>query len=95
MSHKSSPFLSREEEAELARSNKKAKDVHHASFDEDQGHSLGSPFVGNGQVPLKISFKEMLLGDIPGAYNWKEAEPEIEQETSVLKEGFAAEQSYL
>ena len=33
MSHKSSPFLSREEEAELARSNKKAKDVHHASFD--------------------------------------------------------------
>lgn len=91
MSCESSPFLSREEEAELARSNKKVKDVHRASFNEDQGHSLGSPFVGNGQV----SFKEKLLGDIPGAYNQMEAEPEIEQETSVLKEGFAAEQSYL
>ena len=66
-----------------------------ASFNEDQGHSLGSPFMSNGQVPLKVSFKEKLLGDIPGAYNQMEAEPEIEQETSVLKKGFAAEQSYL
>lgn len=95
LSRESSPFLSREEEAELARSNKKVKDVHHASFNEDQGHSLGFPFVGNGQVPLKVSFKEKLLGHIPGSYNQMEAEPEIEQETSVLKEGFAAEQSYL
>ena len=95
MSHESSPFLSREEEAELARSNKKVKEVHHTSFNEDQGHSFGSPFMGTGQAPLKVSFKEKLLGDIPGAYNQMEAEPEIEQETSVLKEGSAAEQSYL
>ena len=65
------------------------------NFNEDQGHSLGSPFMSNGQVPLKVSFKEKLLGDIPGAYYQMEAEPEIEQEASVLKEGFAAEQSYL
>ena len=51
--------------------------------------------MGNGQFPLKVSFKEKLLGDIPRAYYQMEAEPEIEQEASVLKDGFAAEQSYL
>lgn len=92
----SSLFLFQEEEAELDRSNKKVKDVHHANFNENQGHFLGAPFVGNEQVPLKFSFKEKLLGDIPGAYkqafdftDQMDAEPEKDRVISVLIEGFA------
>lgn len=36
-------FLSREEEAELARSNKKVKDVHHAGFSQGPGAQSPSP----------------------------------------------------
>lgn len=64
--------LSREEEAELARSNKKVKDWHHTRFkagsndrsDED------SPFpdsLGPSNA-TKISFRDKLVGAIPMAY---------------------------
>ena len=60
--------LSREEEAELAWSNKKVKDINHAKFN---GVSrANSPPLGN-QVPelsVKTSFKDKLLGEIPGAF---------------------------
>ena len=60
--------LSREEEAELARSNKKVKDSHHAEFREgliedsptSEGHQRDST--------TGVSFKDKLVGVIPGAY---------------------------
>ncbi|KAK9996644.1 hypothetical protein SO802_021330 [Lithocarpus litseifolius] len=92
-----SPFLSREEEAELARSNKKVKDVHHANFNGDQGFSSSNLLLENGQVSPAVSFKEKLLGDIPGAYRQAfdfteqmEFENEKEPMISVLREGMAA-----
>lgn len=60
--------LSREEEAELTRSNKKVKDTSHAEF--NGGTQPGSPppehqFSGTN---TNSSFKDKLLGEIPGAY---------------------------
>ena len=62
-------FLSREEEVELARSNKKVKDVHHTGFStsqrESQLHQYRNTFsLGNGS-----SFKDKIVGEIPGDYN--------------------------
>nr|POE45152.1 hypothetical protein CFP56_28445 [Quercus suber] len=60
--------LSREEEAELARSNKKVKDSHHTEFKD--GASEGSlPRDSQDVWSLsKSSFKDKLIGEIPGAY---------------------------
>ena len=60
--------LSREEEAELAGSNKKVKDINHAEF--NNGSWVSSPSSRN-QTPeftVKTSFKDKLVGEIPGAY---------------------------
>ena len=60
--------LSRAEEAELRRSNKKVKDSHHANFNDRSGED--SPSQGN-QRPWneqKASFKDKLVGEIPGAF---------------------------
>ena len=60
--------LSREEEAELARSNKKVKDYHHARFSE--GSRESSPPLGQQSSGsfARASFKEKLVGEMPGAY---------------------------
>nr|POF24341.1 hypothetical protein CFP56_27537 [Quercus suber] len=60
--------LSREEEAELTRSNKKVKDSHHANFSDRSGEdspSQGNQSSWNGP---KASFKDKLVGEIPGAF---------------------------
>lgn len=62
--------LFREEEAELECSNKKVKDIRHAKFMASHGsssHIQGcseDPFLGESS-----SFRDKLLGEIPGAYN--------------------------
>ena len=60
--------LSREEEAELARSNKKVKDLHHAEFNVHPRESSPSPGLHNSQSFARASFKEKLVGEMPGAY---------------------------
>ena len=59
---------SREEEAELARSNKKVKDIHHAEFNEGPWES--SPPLGyqSSDSFVKASFKDKLVGEMSGAY---------------------------
>nr|POE71615.1 hypothetical protein CFP56_38661 [Quercus suber] len=60
--------LSREEESELARSNKKVKDFNHAGFNGDSratSPSLGNQDWGSNTKP---SFKDKLVGEIPGAF---------------------------
>lgn len=56
-------FLSRKEENELARSNKKVKETHHA-FDANNPNQLKGH-----ECPPKLSVKDKLLGEIPGAYS--------------------------
>lgn len=91
--------LSREEEAELARSNKKVKDVNHAGFGDgngaecpclDQVHELRPP----SPPP---SFKDKLVGEIPRAYTQAfnfaelmEDDVESDDEVEQLREGMAA-----
>nr|POE44771.1 uncharacterized protein CFP56_77615 [Quercus suber] len=60
--------LSREEEAELAMSNKKVKDSRHAEFNE--GPSDVSPMQNshNHWNNASVSFKDKLVGEIPGAF---------------------------
>ena len=60
--------LSREEEAELARSNKKVKDIHHAEFNEGPRESSPSSGYKNSDSGARVSFKEKLVGEIPGAF---------------------------
>nr|POE45444.1 hypothetical protein CFP56_20116 [Quercus suber] len=61
-------MLSREEEAELARSNKKVKDIHHSGFNEGPRESSPSPVFQNSESFNRASFKEKLVGEMPGAY---------------------------
>lgn len=90
--------LSREEEAELERSNKKVKDVRHAEFMASHGKSshvqggIEDPFLGESS-----SFRDKLLGEIPGAYDQAfafddrmEADIDSDEELDELREGFAA-----
>ena len=60
--------LSREEEAKLAQSNKKVKDINHAEFND--GSWVSSPSLGNQATGpnTKPSFKDKLVGEIPGAF---------------------------
>ena len=61
--------LSREEKEELARSKKKVKAVTHAGFCD--GHSSGpaSPSHAGGSWNPSASFKDKLVGEIPGAFS--------------------------
>ena len=90
-------LLSREEEAELVRSNKKVKNVGHAEFDgqmnEDQAFLPGMRNI----TRHPLSFKDRLVGELPGAYsqafNFTEcmdAEEESDSETTDLREGLIA-----
>lgn len=94
MSLSKSHFLSREEEMELACSNKKVKDMHHADFKFSSGKGASSQDKtrNNG-----LSFKEKLLGEIPGAYNQAfqldghmEDNEDSDDEVTRIREGLAA-----
>ena len=88
--------LSGEEEAELSRSTKKVKDIHHADFSEissENGHSPRS--FREGVLPNK-SFKDKLVGEIPGAYaqafdftDQMEDDADLDDEVAGLREGLA------
>ena len=83
--------LSREEENELVRSNKKIKDSHHAIEENSPTRSGGSTY------PPKLSFGDKLVREIPGAYsqafaflNQMEAESYSDEEIEEVREGFAS-----
>nr|XP_023902463.1 uncharacterized protein LOC112014276 [Quercus suber]POF27029.1 uncharacterized protein CFP56_40394 [Quercus suber] len=89
--------LSLEEQAELARSNKKVKNVSHAGFCE--GHSLGSssPTFAGGSGSKNVSFKDKLMGEIPGAYTQAfcfeevmDDDAESDDEVETLRQGMVA-----
>lgn len=97
MKHYEWPFSQereREEEAELARSNKKVKNVSHVDFDRhmNAGHSASSSVTRH-----PLSFKDKLVGEIPGAYsqafNFTEhmdVKEESNSKTTDLREGLIA-----
>ena len=60
--------LSREEQEELACSNKKVKNVGHAGFHEGQESIPSTTSQGYSPWNCKASFKDKLVGEIPGAF---------------------------
>ena len=88
--------LSREEEAELSRSTKKVTDIHHADFSEISSENEHSPrSFREGVLPNK-SFKDKLVGEIPGAYaqafdftDQMEDDADLDDEVAGLREGLA------
>nr|POE89423.1 hypothetical protein CFP56_01780 [Quercus suber] len=89
--------LSREEQAELARSTKKVKDVYHAGFCEEQTSSPPSLNQDVGPWNVNMSFKDKLVGEILGAYtqgfnfgDFMEDDAESDEEVEVLWQGVAA-----
>ena len=89
--------LSSEEEAELDRSNKKVKAIHHANFTEGNASTEKEFSWGKGHANQQSSFKEKLVGEPPGAYrrafdlmDQMIVSPEIELDTSGLRKGLAA-----
>ena len=89
--------LSREEQEELDRSHKKVKDVKHAGFREAMGSGPLSP--NHGQEPWNGSatFRDKLIGEIPGAFTqafcfgeFMEDEVESDEEAENLREGLVA-----
>ena len=89
--------LLREEEAELPRSKKKVKEGHHANFNEGlskSGHSQGAQSSWGAE---KKTFKDKLVGEIPGAYakafdfsDLMDMEADSDKEVEELREGLAA-----
>ncbi|XP_030964023.1 uncharacterized protein LOC115985196 [Quercus lobata] len=89
--------LSSEEEAELARSNKKVKDIHHANFMEDDANREKEFSWGKGHANHQLSFKDKLVGKLPGAYrrafdlmDQMEASPEVELDIAGFRKGLVA-----
>ena len=89
--------LSREEQDGLARSNKKVKDVKHAGFREKMGSGPSSPNHGQGPWNRSTTFKDKLIGEIPGAFTQAfcfgelmEDEVESDEEVENLCEGLVA-----
>ena len=89
--------LSREEQEELARSNKKVKDVKHAGFREEMGSGPSSPTHGQGPWNGSATFRDRLIGEIPGAFTQAfcfgelmEDEVESDEEVENLREGLVA-----
>ena len=94
-----SRILSREEEAELARSNKKVKDYHQAGFDDESSEGSPHQLVQDTWAHSKVSFKDKLVGQIPGAFvqafdlsDQMDAEVDSDDEdpTERLREGLVA-----
>jgi len=89
--------LSREEQEELARSKKKVKDVKHARFSEGHESGSSSPVKGLGPYNQSMSFKDKLVGEIPGAYiqafnfgGLMEDDVESDEEVETLRQGLVA-----
>ena len=89
--------LSREEKEELVRSKKKVKAVNHAGFCD--GHSSGpsSPNHDGGQWNLNVSFKDRLVGEIPGAFSQAfsfedgmDDDAESDEEVETLRQGLVS-----
>lgn len=90
------PFLSREDEAELAHSNKKVKDVCHLEFDGHMNEGQSSCPLSQGSFRHPLSFRDKLVGDILGAYKQTfnftkqmEADEDSDSETGDLREGLS------
>jgi len=86
--------LSREEEAELACNNKKVKDVRHAEFDGNMREDQSTFPLSQGSVRHPLSFRDKLVGEIPGAYvqafnftKQMEADEDSNTETNDLRDG--------
>ena len=93
MTSSSSFSLSREEQEELACNNKKVKNVNHVGFSESSDLRPSSP----GMWSRATSFKDKVVGEIPGAYtqafnfgDLMEDEEESDDEVEALREGSVA-----
>ena len=89
--------LSREEQEELARSNKKVKNVSHAGFHEGQESTPSTPSQGYSPWNCAASFKDKLVGEIPGvfmqAFSFGELmkdDMESDDKVEALREGLLA-----
>nr|POE89719.1 uncharacterized protein CFP56_49491 [Quercus suber]POE89722.1 uncharacterized protein CFP56_49494 [Quercus suber] len=90
-------ILSTEEQEELARSNKKVKNVGHAGFQEGMDTSSSSPRRSNGRWNQSMTFKDRLMGEVPGAYtqafsfeDLMKDDIESDDEVEALREGLVA-----
>ncbi|XP_050264033.1 uncharacterized protein LOC126708275 [Quercus robur] len=86
-------FLSREEENELVRSDKKVKESH-GGHEDPITFRLGN---ANLSTPVKLSFKNKLVGEIPGAYTQAfdfathmDTESVSDEEIDEVRKGFVA-----
>ena len=61
--------LSREEQAELTRSNKKVKNINHTDYGEGQDAMPPSPNHSYSPWNWATYFKDKLMGEIPGAFS--------------------------
>ena len=89
--------LSKEEQEELSRSKKKVKDIRYAGFCDGQESGPSSPIRGVGSWNQSMSFKDKLVGEIPGAYiqafNFGEAmedDADSDEEVENLRQGLVA-----
>nr|POE84565.1 hypothetical protein CFP56_71408 [Quercus suber] len=89
--------LSREEQEELTRSKKKVKNVSHAGFQEGQKLPSSYPRHGYGPWNQAASFKDKLVGEIPGAHtqvfsfeDLMEDDVDSNDEVVALREGLVA-----
>ncbi|KAL0002934.1 hypothetical protein SO802_016715 [Lithocarpus litseifolius] len=82
---------------ELARSNKKVKNVNHAGFSDSSDSRPSSPSQPQGLWSRAMSFKDKVVGEIPGAYtqafnfeDLMEDDEESDDEVESLREGLVA-----
>lgn len=103
MAPQSSQERSREEEAELSRSTKKVKESHCNDSQQRPFNGINPNAMGSFQLlepnNVKKSFKDKLIGEIPGAYaqafDFSEyidngMESELDSEVDNLRQGVAA-----
>ena len=97
MTAPSSLSLSQEEQAELARSNKKVKNVNHAGFSESSDSRPPSPSQPQGLWSREVSFKDKVVGEIPGAFtqafnfgDLMKDDAESDDDVEALREGLVA-----
>ena len=89
--------LSLSEQVELARGNKKVKNVNHARFCEGQSLGSSSPSFVGGSGSQNVSFRDKLMGEIPGAYTqafcfeeFMDEDAKSDDEVETLKQGMVA-----
>ena len=84
-------------ENELAHSNKKVKNIGHAGFHEGQESTSSTPSQGYSPWNCAASFKDKLVGKIPGAFtqafsfgDLMKDDMESDDEVEALREGLLA-----